>query len=298
MLRFFLAILSLLSLAHLPARADMLFNVSFTAQALTDLSSAEQSLFTSGLSFWDDVIINHRDGMDRSWTLTVDTFSQAASMGSVLLGQAGPSGLTFSDPVDGVNFVTEPYANSQFIISTGGAAKFNVHPDAGPLSLDTIKHEIGHALGFGTLWEDNEVYNDGIAGNSYRTLPGGTPGEYVGAAALAAYQSEFVGQSGVTFVPVELGGGEGTAHGHWDESDDFGQTPTGVVHINGLDRQRELMTGWAYPGDDFLSNTTIQSLFDIGFNVNNVTAVPEPSSVIMLSAFALVGARRLRRKRA
>ncbi len=261
--------------------ADMMFGVTFSAQALTDLSAAEQSLFTDALSFWDAIIVDHRDLASRSWNLNVNTFNQAAMGGGILLGSAGPNGLIFSNAVVGA--LT---SNGRFIISTGGDANFNVNPATGGLSLDTIKHEIGHALGIGTLWEDNEVYNDGTAGNHNRTLAGGTPGQYVGAAGLAAYQAEFVGQSGVSFVPVELGGGPGTANGHWDESDDFGQTLTGVVDLLGRDRKFELMTGWAAPGTDFISNTTIQSLFDIGFIVNSqVTPVPEPSSI----AFAAIG---------
>ncbi|TWU60547.1 hypothetical protein Poly51_08240 [Rubripirellula tenax] len=276
------------------SRADMMFGVTFTAQAMSDLSVSDQALFTSGLSFWDDIIINHRDGVSRSWTLTVDTFSQAASGGGVLLGSAGPSGLAFSNVVSDGGPVP---SNSRFIISTGGNANFNIHPDAGSLSADTVKHEIGHALGIGTLWEDNEVYSDGTAGNSNRTLAGGTPGQYVGAAGLAAYQAEIVGASGATFVPVELSGGSGTAHGHWNEADNFGQSLTGIVDTMGRDRRDELMTGWASPNMDFISNTTIGSLYDIGFNVN-VQAVPEPSSLALIAiGFAGVMGVRTRKQR-
>ncbi|MGB7324172.1 MAG: PEP-CTERM sorting domain-containing protein [Rubripirellula sp.] len=284
------------------ARGDMMFNVVFSAQAQSDLSASEQSLFTDALSFWDDIIIDHRDGVSRNWTLGVDTFSQAASGGGVLLGSAGPSGVGFTNPVSGVTF-TSAFTNSGFLISTGGNANFNVHADAGGLSSDTIKHEIGHALGIGTLWEDNEVYNDEGATPSNRTLTGGIAGQYVGAAALAAYQAEVVGQSAATFVPVELSGGSGTAHGHWDESDNFGQTPTGVLDIWGRDRKNELMTGYAAPGTDFISNTTIMSLYDIGFNVNldsltSVTAVPEPSSLALIAiGFAITGTFRTRTKK-
>ncbi|MGJ8695696.1 MAG: PEP-CTERM sorting domain-containing protein [Verrucomicrobiaceae bacterium] len=272
----------------MPASAAISFSLSYSAQADADLSASDKQNFSDAVAFWDSVIDDHQDLQSRSWTLNVDTFSQAASGGGVLLGSAGPNGLIYSNVVSG----SAP-SNERFIISTGGQAQFNTHPDAGTLSLDTIKHEMGHALGIGTLWEDNEVYNDGVAANHNRTLTGGTPGEYVGANALAAYQAEFVGQGGAAFIPVELGGGSGTAHGHWNEEDDFGQTATGIVQVGtGNDMRNELMTGWAAPGTDFFSEMTRGSLQDIGFTLE---AIPEPSSVVLsLAGLVFLGSRRKR----
>ena len=279
MKRFLASFVCVLALCA-PTNGQMTFSVNFSSQALSDLDAAEQQLFTDAVNFWDDIIIDHRDNGSRNWVLDVDTFSQAASGGGVVLGFGGPSGLTFS------GVVADAHTSDQrFIISTGGFTRFNVHPDAGPLSFDTIKHEIGHGLGFGTLWEDNEVYNDLDPSTGNRTLAGGTPGEYVGAFGLAAWQNEFVGQGSATFVPVELSGGPGTAHGHWDEEDDFGQTLTGIVTNSGQDLRDELMTGFASPKADFLSVTTRESFRDIGFFV--VSAVPEPGGVALLSLFGL-----------
>lgn len=268
------------------AEAALTFGVTFTPTAQSSLTAGEQQLFTDAVNFWDSIIVDHRDLQSRVWNLTVDTFSQAASGGGVLLGSAGPSALAFSQVVAGA-----ATSDQRFIISTAGEANFNTHPDAGALSLDTVKHEIGHALGIGTLWEDNEVYNDGNGATGNRTLAGGTPGQYVGAAGLAAYQAEFVGQSMAAFIPVELSGGPGTAHGHWNESDDFGQTATGITNILGQDLRDELMTGWASPGTDFVSDMTIGSLFDIGYVV-----IPEPTAVALLTVggVGLIGRRRTR----
>ena len=267
--------------------ADMIFNVAFTAQAQAQLSASEQQLFLDAVDFWDGVIVDHRDGVSRNWTMTINTFSQAASGGSVVLGSAGPSSLAFSNVVGDSHT-----SNKRFIISTSGIANFNTHADAGALRLDTIKHEMGHALGFGTLWEDNEVYNDGTSGNSNRTLAGGTPGQDVGEAALAQWQTEF-GQTGATFVDVETGFGPGTNHGHWNEDDTFGIFLTGIVDPLGRDMRDELMTGFATQGGSFVSNMTQQSFFDIGFNV-----VPEPSGFLLagIACFGLVWRSRRRRR--
>jgi hypothetical protein len=280
-------ILSLLLLSSGIASAALTFSVNFTTQALSDLDGVERGYFTDGLQFWDNVITGHRDGVSRTWSLTVSTFSQAASGGGVLLGSAGPNALAFSGLVSGATT-----SNGRFIISTGGGASFNVHPDAGPLNPLTIRHEIGHALGIGTLWEDNEVYNDGVDGNSNRTLAGGIAGQYTGAAALAAYQNEF--SPGAAFIPVELDGGEGTAHGHWNEAaDNFaienvagfdtdpGDGSAALTVLSGPNAgqsmDNELMTG-VLSGSGFLSNTTIQSMYDIGF-----TVVPEPASTFLFA---------------
>jgi len=281
-----IGILSLLSFS--PAGAQITFDVSFSAQAMNDLSVAEQQLFTTALDFWDDIIVGHQDGVARSWTLNVDTFDEPAMGGSIRLGSAGPTNLSFSQVVAGSNT-----SDNRFIISGGGNAEFNVSSDAGMLQESTIRHEVGHALGIGTLWEDNEVYNDGTAGNSNRTLSGGIAGQYVGANALAAYQGEF--DAGAVFVPIELDGGPGTAHGHWNETpNDAGDTDPGDNAPSLLadgDASRplndELLTG-TLSGSTYLSRTTIASLEDIGFVV-----VPEPSSTLLLaSGFLLLGRRR------
>jgi hypothetical protein len=159
-----------------------------------------------------------------------------------ILGQAGPTGS-----------VTE----GGFVISTGGTMIIDA-ADIGQLSgdgqlMDVIVHEIGHILGIGTLWVDNGLY----VNNS---------GQYTGNFGLQAYQTEF--DSGASFVPVELDGGVGTANGHWDEL-------ATVFDPEGRPLTEELMTGFL-GSDPFLSQTTIQSLRDLGFEVNEPPELPLP----------------------
>jgi hypothetical protein len=274
------------------ANAAMTFTVNFTAQAQSDLSAADQAKFTDGLAYWDSVILDHQDNQSRNWILNVDTFNTPASGGFVTLGSAGPSSIIVSNVVPGSG-LGGSWPN-RFLLSGGGNASFNIHPEAGTLRASTVLHEIGHALGIGTLWEDNEVYNDGNAATGNRTGAGNI-GEYTGANALAAYQAEFIGQGAVTFIPVEQGGGGGTANGHWNEVDGGGGL-TGIVDASGNDFRDELMTGWASPveANTFVSNTTLQSLRDIGFTLE-VAAIPEPSALLLLGlgSMALV----LRRRR-
>ena len=108
-----------------------------------------------------------------------------------------------------------------------------------------ILHEMGHVLGFGTLWNTLGFLADASG-------TGGDDPHFTGPLALAAYNSAggagYVGQK----VPVEDTGGQGTADSHWRES----------VFDN------ELMTGFIGPGANPLSAVTIQSLGDMGYSVN------------------------------
>ena len=292
----FIGIVSLSSLAV--SHGVLTFSITFTAQAQADLSVAEQQMFQDAVDFWDDIIIDHRDGVNRNYVLTVDTFDSAPSGGLITLGSAFPSSLTFSGVVPDAHT-----SNDRFILATAGQASFNTNPAAGALQASTIRHEIGHAIGIGTLWEDNEVHNDGISANSNRTLAGGTPGHYVGPNGLAAYQLEY--DSGAVFIPIERDGGGGTANGHWNEvadnpgtenapgfDSDPGDGSAAPTDLLGRSLDDELMTGIS-SGDKYLSNTTILSLRDLGFNTIDPVFIPEPSGVLLLaSSLLLLGRRR------
>ncbi len=141
-----------------------------------------------------------------------------------------------------------------------------------------VLHEMAHVLGFGTLWNANGLYTDGT-------------GEFLGTNATAAWQNDF-GQTGTP--NVELGGGPGTANGHWNEVDG-GAGATGIVDNLGRDMRDELMTGWLN-SNPFISNMTIASFRDIGFITT--TAVPEPSLLTtMFAGLAAFGAVCQRRRK-
>ena len=248
------------------------------------VSAANQAIFDSATSFWESVITGYTDGGTRTLTIHASTFNQAGTMQGVLLGSAGPR--------------TGFASGTGQTMTSAGSARFNVNPDAvgaaGLLDELTIRHEIGHVLGLGTLWELNGLYT----ANS---------GQYTGANALAAYNREF-GQNRA-FVPVELDGGGGTAGGHWNEVMDnpFSENqggldtdpgdevaaPTVVSGINaGESLDDALMTG-LLSGSGFLSDTTIGSLQDLGYTTTAFN-VPELSSTFLLGVWSLVLFRRKR----
>ena len=110
---------------------------------------------------------------------------------------------------------------------------------------DVILHEMAHVFGFGTIWQSR-----GLLSGASTPTPA-----FTGTAARQAYV--FVGGPN-TAVPVEGGGGAGTANAHWRES---------VFHS-------ELMTGFILGAPNPLSRVTIGSLQDLGYVVDYGTADP------------------------
>jgi Leishmanolysin len=107
---------------------------------------------------------------------------------------------------------------------------------------DVITHEMGHVLGIGTVW-DLKRYLKG-AGTENPTFSGRN--------AMQAYRRLRGGTGRLRRVPVENTGGPGTADGHWRET----------VFRN------ELMSGFiAEPGNP-LSQLTVASLDDLGYEVD------------------------------
>src|ERR1051326_8004175 len=122
-----------------------------------------------------------------------------------------------------------------------------------------IQHEMGHVLGYGTIWQAVSL----LANPSFT---GGTPpcdstqdSHFTGSQALAAFDQ--IG--GVTYVasakvPVENHGGAGACDGHWRES----------VFKN------ELMTGFLNIGSNPLSREAVASMGDLGYLVTYSAADP------------------------
>jgi hypothetical protein len=225
---------------------------------------------------WENVIVGYQPGISRSgMTATIN----GATTG---FAEANYTGVVFQ---------------GGFQISTGGSIQINVNVleeyanfrGTGLNVIDELlAHEVGHVLGIGTLWQANGVYSFGT-------------GRYTGQYGLAAYKAEF--DPAATYVPVELAGAASTANKHWDQrmrsstqegnpNDPYSLSPLlGITDAQGRDLALELMTGAIDPdyGEPFLSDTTVQSLRDLGFAV-----VPEPTSLALLilgGSWAALGSR-------
>ena len=211
------------------------------------LSGAETAAFAAAEATWESIITGYSDTV-ASNTLTIDSCIGPIDGPGGILGFAGP---TFAKG-----------GTTNFLYTNEGDMTFDSAdtPGLGGALADVILHEMGHVLGIGTLWSSSDV---GFPG--FQELYVNGSGAYTGAAGLAAYNAEF-SQAGAS-VPVELGGGGGTANGHWNEVDG-GAGSTGIVsNVTGQDMRFELMTGWLN-APTFISTLTSQSMMDLGYEVD------------------------------
>jgi leishmanolysin len=157
-----------------------------------------------------------------------------------ILGQAGPCFIRVPGylPLIGLmRFDTADVANLE------NAGQFD----------EVILHEMGHVLGFGTIWEPLGLLADPASA-------GGTDPHFVGPQAVGAFDRISAPQyTAGAKVPVENIGGGGTIDSHWRESV-FGT---------------ELMTGFLNGGvANPLSVVTVASMGDLAYTVNYAGADP------------------------
>ena len=115
------------------------------------------------------------------------------------------------------------------------------------LLLSVVTHEMAHVLGFGTLWDAHgRLRNPSVPDKPNEDT------HFEGPLTIAAFNdaggSGFAGSK----VPVENSGLEGSADGHWSES---------VF-------EEELMTAFLAAGTQPLSAVTLESLYEIGYEIN------------------------------
>ncbi len=171
--------------------------------------------------------------------------------GLITLGQAGPCWIR---DIGGLTVVGALKLNSDYLINNLNAFQRE----------DVVLHEMGHVLGFGTLWEPVPPVT-GMATLLVNPAPTGNP-TFVGTAAAAQYVSAGAA-AGTLAIPVENCGGGGTINGHWREQS--GGSPSTIGF--GI----ELMTGFisAPAGQrNPLSAVTIASMADLGYTVSYTTA--------------------------
>ena len=262
------------------------------------MTPIQQQTFIDAADYWNSAITGYDLIYDGVGNPTPHGLTITASLPAIdgvngILGSAGPNTATYYDN----NPIGQPTVALYY--TTTGSMEFDSADVAALIANNTfysvVLHEMGHVLGIGTLW----TFNNNVNSTTYNLYNAGS-GQYTGPNALAQYKTEFNLPS-ATFVPVELGGGSGTANGHWNEVDG-GAGLTGIVSVNnGMDFSTELMTGWA-SNSFFVSNTTLGSLDDLGYIVdytkagvvNHTVIVPEWSSVGLCLASAVVLFRRRR----
>ncbi|MEZ5774975.1 MAG: leishmanolysin-related zinc metalloendopeptidase [Hyphomicrobiaceae bacterium] len=197
--------------------------------------STYEYAFTQAAARWSQIITADIPDIDSTGSgdfgivddLLIDASIAPIDGAGGVLGRAGPDWVRLPSYL--------PYHGSMEFDSADIAG---MHA-AGDLT-DVILHEMGHVLGIGTVWTAL-----GLAASSSI--------QYTGAHALAEYRT-LSGNPSASYVPLEDGGGSGTAFSHWEES----------IFDN------ELMTGYlggSRPGNP-ISRLTIATLQDIGYTVN------------------------------
>lgn len=273
------------------ARAASLISLNFDP----NVDSAQQQVYNDAAAFWNSAItgfdlVSDANGAQTPHSLSIDVSSPAIDGPSNVLGQAGPKTVNYYD-----DNPSGPPTHALYYTATG-TMKFDSADVATMISNNTfygvVLHEMAHVLGVGTLW----TYNNNVEGTIYQ-LYTASSGQYTGPNALAQWQAEF-NQSGATFVPVELGGGSGTADGHWNEVDNGAGNTGFTSNISGMDFRNELMTGWA-SSTFFLSRVTLGTLDDLGYIVDYskagvITYVPEPAALTLAACAGLLVFRRRR----
>ena len=240
---------------------------------LTAVTPAQHAAFDSAVAHWQRLIFGDVTdipnfnvpagsclGNEPAVNETVDDIIIFATLDSIdgpggILGQAGPCYIRLS--------------NNQPLL---GAMRFDTADVAALITAgrfdEVVRHEMGHVLGFGTIWSPS--FDNLLVGG------GGADPHFVGAQATAAMNR--VGGAGYSAgakVPVENclppttcpGGGAGTRDSHWRES----------VFTN------ELMTGFLGSGPNPLSVVTVASMGDEGYQVNYAGA--DPFTLTLAAAF-------------
>ncbi|KAB1068574.1 leishmanolysin-related zinc metalloendopeptidase [Methylobacterium planeticum] len=154
-----------------------------------------------------------------------------------VLGQAGPTHLR---PAGAGTAAFLP-AKGTMTFDTADLAQMEAN---GTLD-DVITHEMGHVIGIGTIWTRKNVVKGIGTANPV----------FLGQNAMRAY-AELRASPNPLPVPVENTGGPGTAGGHWRETV-FGT---------------ELMTGFVNQAGNPLSLMTIESLLDLGYDIDRSAA--------------------------
>jgi hypothetical protein len=241
---------------------------------------------------WTRILVcrrNKNGTLDETSNGIVITFD-FAELGESTLAHAGPQNLTF-DGGKGLQDI----ATIDFCYTVNGFMEFNTRfypenpndPNNTYIQNHYYKnfypvcvHEMGHVLGFGTLWnssivdlltyylEQIPILGPVLVQHADRVNHVIENGNFIGEETLSAWRECFPGHEFDTYVPIEDEGGSGTLGSHWDEVEGEGGL-TGIRDYLDRDMAHEVLTGWASANTDiFMSKITPASFYDIGFSVD------------------------------
>jgi hypothetical protein len=218
-------------------------DLRFIDTGLGPVPASVQALAREAADRWSRIIVGDLPGVERDGVF-IDDFELTVSMGVLGSAPNGPTGpLANARPTDfregfvGLPVRGETGLNPFYTLNNGSFTQRNY-------VLDILTHEIGHAMGFAS------------GANVFRQFVNGDL--FTGSAAVREFNALF--NQTASGVPLETGGGGGTAGSHWRES---------VF-------RSELMTGFAEsPGTRmYISRVTVGAFEDLGYQVDYSAAEP------------------------
>jgi hypothetical protein len=236
------------------AKSNFAIDVTF-GQGTKNFSPEMKQAINDAADFWEGVIVGNNSGKSHNIKIEVagEDLGEPDKQGSAALAFAAP---------------TETMTNSHGnVLSTDGIAAVNTNAEVFQalnsdidLFTNVVKHEFAHVVGIGTLWEANHLVDPNNAVYNAATNAGKVYGELQGLE---------VGKA----IPLTSGVGVASDIAHWQE--EFFQ--------NELMSHEAEAPEYSMP----LSELTIASLEDIGWEVNYGAAEAFPDRSTLASAPAL-----------
>ena len=221
---------------------------SITLRFINPPTATQEARFTEAKAKWEGIIIGDVPAISGTIParscgnsfktpaftgtiddILIDVLLQPIDGPGAVLGAAGPCLVRSADNLSVYGFMYFDTADLDFLENIG-------------FFDEVVIHEMGHVLGFGTLWNFGRSLLEGV---------GTTDPRFNGPLAIAAYAD----LKGSGTVPVEGDqGGSGTLYAHWDEATFFNELMTGFLNSSAT----------ANP----LSIVTVGSMGDLGYVID------------------------------
>lgn len=218
------------------------------------LSDAQRTAFATAAARWSAIVsadvppvVIDGETID---DVRIDASGERIDGPGAILGQAGP-----------VDLRPGSFLPATGVMSFDSADLAQMERDGSLVGV--IVHEMGHVLGFGTLFDRLGLI----------TGAGGADPEFTGERAAREYAALLGAGARPRTVPLANVGGAGTRDGHWRE----------LVFAD------ELMTGFLDEGANPLSRLTIAAFEDMGYTVDyaHADAYRLPTATELLTLRAL-----------